>query len=836
MNLLDLMIKVGIDDEASGAIDGIVAKAKSMGSAIQSGISAALSVGTAVVSGAAAGVTALTAAAVNSYADYEQLVGGVETLFKDSAGIVRGYADAAYTSAGLSANAYMETITSFAASMLQSLGGNTAEAAALSDQAVIDMADNANKMGTSLSMIQNAYQGFAKQNYTMLDNLKLGYGGTQKEMYRLMQTAAELDETFAKTAEFSLDEKGHLTAEFADITRAIHIVQTEMGITGTTSREAASTIQGSVASMKAAWGNMLTGIANEDADMSALAENLVSSATTALGNLAPRIGQAITGIFSGFSAVTGIDTSGLVEGLTTAFSGITTTLSEMTSAFQTDGITGAVTALVDGFERLTGLDLSGLSGMVETVGRAFSELSAAFQTDGMSGVIDMLVDGLGSLTGIDLSSVGDALKSILGVLEDASNAFQEDGITGVLETLAGAFQDMTGIDLMSVADSAKNLFETLQNVKADLIQPVVDTVKKFVETFKGSVGTEVSGVADGASRLFGAFLSITGELIGKIVTALGGFVTAIMPLAGGVLKTIGDALKFMADNMNILVPLFAGLTAGILAFKAAVLVTSMIDAFKNALNGLTVAQKAAALAQQLLNAAMNANPLGLIISLVVGIVTALVTFIATNDEAREKVIAAWNGLVEGIKGLIENVANWFSELGEKIKSMAQQVVTAVTGFITNIKNTFTNMWDGLTSGIQEGADKFLGFFRSFFKDAEETAMEETESHSPSRVYQRIGGYMAEGLRIGWQNGFANVMREVESSYNRLGNVHAPVMSVGFSDSALGIASAASINASIQSSQQGGGKTANINLNVDGRTVASAVYDPLNDIIWQKGAK
>ena len=167
----------------------------------------------------------------------------------------------------------METVTSFSASLLQSLGKDTEKAADYADRAIIDMSDNANKMGTSMEMIQNAYQGFAKQNYTMLDNLKLGYGGTASEMYRLLQDAANLNEEFASTAKFSMDSKGHLEANFADITEAIHIVQTEMGITGTTAKEASETISGSIASAKGAFDNFLNGTGSPEA----LAESMVTA-------------------------------------------------------------------------------------------------------------------------------------------------------------------------------------------------------------------------------------------------------------------------------------------------------------------------------------------------------------------------------------------------------------------------------------------------------------------------------------------------------------------------------------------------------------------------------
>ena len=273
-----------------------------LGTAFDKMGSAAVKMGKAVAAGMAAGgaaIVAIAKQAVGSYAEYEQLVGGVETLFKESADTVMQYAQDAYKTAGLSANEYMETVTSFSASLLQSLGKDTVKAAEYADMAITDMADNANKMGTNIGMIQNAYQGFAKQNYTMLDNLKLGYGGTQEEMYRLMSDAKEIDKTF--DAVFSLDAKGHLEAGFADIVEAIHIVQTEMGITGTTAAEASETIQGSVAAMKSAWQNLLTGMADENQNLDELFGYFLDSVVTVGNNVIPRIQKLLPRLVSAVS-------------------------------------------------------------------------------------------------------------------------------------------------------------------------------------------------------------------------------------------------------------------------------------------------------------------------------------------------------------------------------------------------------------------------------------------------------------------------------------------------------------------------------------------------------
>ena len=282
MNLLDLFVKISVQDEASENVETLSGKFKN-------GLATAAKVGAAAVGAAATGIAVLTKNALNNYAEYEQLVGGVDTLFKDSSAKVQEFAANAYKTAGLSANEYMDTVTSFSASLLQSLGGDTEAAADMANVAITDMSDNANKMGTDMASIQNAYQGFAKQNYTMLDNLKLGYGGTKEEMQRLIDDANALNAAQGKYTNYSIES-------YADIVSAIHDVQVEMGIYGTTADEASTTIQGSVSSMKAAWSNLLTGIADDNADFKTLIEQFVDSLVTVGENIIPRINIIIQGL------------------------------------------------------------------------------------------------------------------------------------------------------------------------------------------------------------------------------------------------------------------------------------------------------------------------------------------------------------------------------------------------------------------------------------------------------------------------------------------------------------------------------------------------------------
>ena len=273
----------GVGDAMDGAgqktsIFGDVLKANLLGNAIVSGVKAV-----------ASGIKSLISGAIEGYGEYEQLVGGVETLFGSSADTVIKNAETAYKTAGLSANAYMETVTSFSASLLQSMGNDTEAAAKKADLAITDMSDNANKMGTDMQSIQNAYQGFAKQNYTMLDNLKLGYGGTKEEMQRLIDDANALNAAQGNYTNYTIES-------YADIVDAIHTVQTEMGITGTTALEASTTIEGSVSAMKAAWSNFVTGLGNDNANISELSAQLIESVGTVAENVLPVVETVLKNI------------------------------------------------------------------------------------------------------------------------------------------------------------------------------------------------------------------------------------------------------------------------------------------------------------------------------------------------------------------------------------------------------------------------------------------------------------------------------------------------------------------------------------------------------------
>lgn len=398
MEVFKLIGKLAIEGlpEAESAMQKMGSVATKMGKAVAAGIAAG-----------SAAIVALGKSAVESYAEYEQLVGGVETLFKDSADTVQQYAQNAYKTAGLSANAYMETVTSFSASLLQSLNGDTAKAAEVADRAITDMSDNANKMGTSMESIQNAYQGFAKQNYTMLDNLKLGYGGTKEEMQRLLEDAEKLS-----------GQKFDLSS-YADIVEAIHVVQTEMGITGTTAKEASSTIQGSATAMKAAWQNLLTGMADENQNLELLLEQFLDSVTEFGNNLIPIIEKLLPRLVSAAAK--------LVNNLAARLPAIIEKLLPVVI----QGATNLVASLVKNLPQLT---KSIITAIVNGLKAGFPAVKEAG-----SSLLKSLWNGLKSVW----NSVSSWISSKLSWITDKFNAVK-NFVSGIKNAVTGVSNTNTG--------------------------------------------------------------------------------------------------------------------------------------------------------------------------------------------------------------------------------------------------------------------------------------------------------------------------------------------------------------------------------------------------------
>ena len=420
----------------------------------------------------------LTKDAVNSYSDYEQLVGGVETLFGDSAKIVENYANNAFKTAGLSANEYMETVTSFSASLIQGLGGDTEQAAKLANLAITDMSDNANKMGTDISSIQNAYQGFAKQNYTMLDNLKLGYGGTAAEMARLINDSGVLGDQIDVTAK-TVNE-----VSFDKMIEAIHVVQTELGITGTTSKEASTTIQGSANAMKSAWQNMLTGFADEKSNLSQLTKNLTDSIVTFADNLIPRIMEILPRLTEGFTQ--------LINALVPY---VEPTLQTILPAL-TDGIEALVNGIVAALPVLLGALSDAMPMIIDTVLTILPELMSA-GVDFITALIEGIADAAPQLLDAIVRTAIAMVSKLIEKIPDMQNA-AERLMSGLLQGLLGQIPNIIG-GAVQIALAIQQKFRELPQAAIgwgrDLIQGFINGILDMWNNLKNTVANVANTIS-----------------------------------------------------------------------------------------------------------------------------------------------------------------------------------------------------------------------------------------------------------------------------------------------------------------------------------------------------
>lgn len=526
MNLFELFVKIGADTtEANKGIDEVGQKTSGLWEKLKSGLATAGKVAVAGVAAGTAALGTLGTKAVEAYADYEQLVGGVETLFKDSQDQVMDYANNAYKTAGLSANEYMETVTSFSASLLQSLDGDTSAAADKANLAITDMSDNANKMGTDMTSIQNAYQGFAKANYTMLDNLKLGYGGTQAEMERLLADAE-------KISGIKYD-----ISSYADIVDAIHVVQTEMGITGTTAEEAASTIQGSFGMMKSAWQNLVTGMADPDQDLGVLVGNFTDSVVIAGNNLIPRIQELLPRIVEATTSLIG-------------------TVSE-----QLPAILGTVLpSLVEGATNL----VTGLMAALPSVLSVFADVAPT--------VINTLVPALIELlpqitqTGIDVivslaQGIADALPQLIPAATDA--------IIKIVEVLTSP-------------ENLGNLIDAALAIILALVDGLVDATPKLIAAVPDVITNLVTAIIANMPKILEAGVEITMALADGLIKALPELIAAIPNLILGIVQGIIDNLpEIIMAGPKIIAALATGLIEAIpdIVMVIPQLIRSIVDTF-----------------------------------------------------------------------------------------------------------------------------------------------------------------------------------------------------------------------------------------------------------------
>lgn len=505
INLFDLYAKITLDTSGyENGLDNASGKASGFADKLKSGLATAAKVGAAALTAAATGMAALTKASIDQYAEYEQLVGGVDTLFKTASDKVQEYAANAYKTAGMSANEYMDTVTSFSASLLQSLGGDTEKAAQKADQAITDMADNANKMGTGMEMIQNAYQGFAKQNYTMLDNLKLGYGGTKEEMERLLADAEKLS-----------GQKFDISS-YSDIVDAIHVVQTEMGITGTTAKEAASTIQGSVSAAKSAWSNLITGIAADNADLDTLIGNFVSSVETAAGNIIPRVSVMLGGISQ---LVTSASTTIIPMVITT--------------------ITDNLPALLQAAVALVGALGQGIIDSLPAITQAAIDI-LFFLANGLIENLPTLIDGIVqvTLTIVQMLTSPDFLTQLIetAILLIMTLA---QGLIDAIPQLIAAVPMIIGNLLAAIIVELPNIIQ----MGIDLLFALIDGIIKCIPELVAAVPTLIIAFVNGIVNNLDKIILAAPQIIVSLITGIIGAIPELIAAVPRVIAAIADTIR-----------------------------------------------------------------------------------------------------------------------------------------------------------------------------------------------------------------------------------------------------------------------------------------------------
>lgn len=538
MDLLDLLVKIGVDDQASAKVDEV---AGGIGSKLGAAAGKAASLVAAGVTAVATGVAAVTGMSMNAYAAYEQNVGGIQKIFGNMGKSLEDYAamtgqtveqcsgkwqqleqaqttvlanaDAAYKTAGMSANQYMEQVTGFSAALVSSLGGDTVKAAEYANTAMVDMSDNANTFGTAMEDLQNAYQGFAKQNYTMLDNLKLGYGGTKEEMQRLVKDAHAVNS--------AVDES---SLSFDNIVLAIHTMQEQMQIAGTTSREAASTIEGSCNMAKAAWENWVTELGKDDADMDKLTTELVESVETAASNIVPRVATIVS-----------------------------------TAVEQLPGVIATLAPVVgEAFASIADSAMSALSGAFGGLGEMGAQVGPV--------LYDGIVNGLSFLSG----AAADIMTQLGGYLSENLPTLMEQGLnilTGLSESLA----ENVGV----LAEGAANLIVGLAQGIADSLPTIIEQAPVIVQNLANAIN-------DNAPTLLGAGIQAIVTLALGIVQAIPTLIANI-PAIFSAFLAVWSALDWLSLGRNAITFLGNGIAgmAGFVSTCGSNIVSAIRGAIQN---------------------------------------------------------------------------------------------------------------------------------------------------------------------------------------------------------------------------------------------------------------
>lgn len=729
------------------------------------------------MAGLAAGAAAVGAKLVSVgkqafslYASYEQAVGGIDTLFKESSATVQKYAAQAYKTAGVDANTYMEQITSFSASLISSLGGDTAKAAELGNTAMIDMSDNANKMGTSIESIQQTYQSLARGNYAMLDNLKLGYGGTKTEMQRLIADANKVRAAHGEMADLSIDK-------FSDVVTAIHTIQNELGITGTTAKEASTTIEGSINSMKAAWTNWLTGLGRNDVDMGQMTDQLVAAISDVIKNAAPRIKQIA---------------SSLVKSLPKMFSSLTTLLPEpFQRAF--DGIGQTIgkfkSIIAPAFAAFGAIGLKGLAPLLSNIpmlGGLFSKLAAPISA--LGGPITAIIAAIGALIATSpqlrsqfaatFAQVGKVLGDTVNMMMPSIKALGES-FGQMLQAVMPALQELASTVIVLVFD--------LITTTAPLIKQLMVPLSAMLRQMMPIIGQVVTVLANAASSVLPPIVGV----IEQILPSLASLIEQLIPLVPAILQPLMDIIV-------TLVPVIQQIVAAV-APVAAELLPMLIDAFSQLIPPVTeiinailptlvsIMQALAPIVTDVIGAIMSVvrallpvvqgviNAIVGLINWVMGIVRGCLQIVQNVITAVGNVVRPLAGVIKGVVDVIAGIftGDW-NRVWSGISGIVRNAIDAVKNILSGAADIGRHFVEGIWNGISAAGGWLWQQVSGFFGNLKKNVLGFFGIHSPSRWFRdKVGKMLIKGLAVGIDQESGTAYRQMDTVSRELSR-HATV--------------------------------------------------------------
>ena len=700
--------------------------------------------------------------ALDSVGQLEQNVGGVETLFGDAADAVIASADRAYQTAGMSANDYMSTVTSFSASLLQSLGGNTEEAAKVADMAIIDMADNANKMGTSMDMIQNAYQGFAKQNYTMLDNLKLGYGGTKTEMERLLADAEKL--TGVKYDINNLN----------DVYQAIHAVQEEMGITGTTAKEAASTLEGSMASAKAAWDNFMNG--SGDADQ--LADAFATAADNIVKNLAeiiPRFAETLPALGGAIIAQIPGLVAAIVPAVLSAGQSVLKQLQDAVLDFDFAGTADKVVQMITGF-----IEGDGLGSLLDTLVTIFTGI-----VNGISSMLPSLLPALIELISYVVTSLLDQLPAILDCALELILGLAQ-GILAALPVLIEALPEVISsiVEFLisavpQIIDAGIELLMALVDALPVIIDALVDALPQIIRATVTALIAAAPQIAKAGIKLLGALIEAIPVIVVELAEAVPDIVAAIIDVLAELPGLIGEVF---AEIVTDLVEWGQQMLSN--ASMAMSNMLSQVNSIIQELPGkiwthlVNAVNKVIAWGQQMVSNASTAAS------------NMLSKVSSTLQQLPGKV---WDYLSQAA----QKVVTWGTQLAQKGAAAATQLFNSIVNGLSSLpskmaeigSNIVSGIWNGISSGWNWLTNKVSNLANSLL-DAAKDAL---GINSPSKEFaDEVGRWIMPGVGKGLDKSMPATLKDMKAKAGELVSAMRAEMSASVGQLSVGASHAAGL--------------------------------------------